>query len=31
MKKATYHVPHDGRAAGTAAKLVLRVAKKLGR
>jgi predicted nucleotide-binding protein (sugar kinase/HSP70/actin superfamily) len=31
MKKATYHVPHDGRAAGTAAKLVLHVAKKLGR
>src|SRR5437870_9949399 len=31
MKKATYHVPHDGRAAGTAAKMVLHVAKKLGR
>ncbi len=31
MKKATYRVPHDGRAAGTAAKLVLHVAKKLGR
>src|SRR5216117_487413 len=31
MKKATYHVPHDGRAAGTAAKLVLDVAKRLGR
>jgi predicted nucleotide-binding protein (sugar kinase/HSP70/actin superfamily) len=31
MKKATYHVPHDGRAAGTAAKLVLHVAAKLGR
>jgi predicted nucleotide-binding protein (sugar kinase/HSP70/actin superfamily) len=31
MKKATYHVPHDGRAAGTAAKLVLHVATKLGR
>jgi len=30
MKKATYHVPHDGRAAGTAAKLVLHVATKMG-
>jgi predicted nucleotide-binding protein (sugar kinase/HSP70/actin superfamily) len=31
MKQATYHVPHDGRAAGTAAKMVLHVATKLGR
>jgi len=31
MKKATYRVPHDGRAAGTAAKLVLHVASRLGR
>src|SRR3989454_904847 len=31
MKTATYHVPHDGRAAGTAAKMVLHVAEKMGR
>jgi len=31
MKKATYAIPHDGTAAGTAAKLVLHVAKKMGR
>ena len=31
MRKATYRIPHDGRAAGTAAKLVLHVAGKLGR
>ena len=31
MKKATYHVPHDGRAAGTAARMVLDVAERLGR
>jgi hypothetical protein len=31
MKKATYHIPHDGQAAGTAAKLVLHVANKMGR
>ncbi len=31
MKKATYRIPHDGTAAGTAAKLVLHVAKKMGR
>src|SRR2546428_1318354 len=31
MKKATYRIPHHGTAAGTAAKLVLHVAKKLGR
>src|SRR3989449_7430141 len=31
MKKATYRVPQDGTAAGTAARLVLDVAKKLGR
>jgi predicted nucleotide-binding protein (sugar kinase/HSP70/actin superfamily) len=31
MNKATYRVPHDGRAAGTAARMVLHVAKKLGR
>jgi hypothetical protein len=31
MKKATYKIPHDGQAAGTAAKLVLHVAKKMGR
>jgi predicted nucleotide-binding protein (sugar kinase/HSP70/actin superfamily) len=31
MKKATYKVPHDGAAAGTAAKLVLHVAHKMGR
>ena len=31
MKKATYRIPHDSTAAGTAAKLVLHVAKKMGR
>ena len=31
MKKATYRVPHDGRAAGTAARMVLDVAERLGR
>src|SRR5438094_854702 len=31
MRKATYRIPHDGAAAGTAAKLVLHVAKKMGR
>jgi len=31
MRKATYKIPHDGTAAGTAAKLVLHVAKKMGR
>src|SRR5215470_16310186 len=31
MKKATYRVPHDGRAAGTAARMVLHVADRLGR
>jgi hypothetical protein len=31
MRKATYRIPHDGTAAGTAAKLVLHVAKRLGR
>jgi predicted nucleotide-binding protein (sugar kinase/HSP70/actin superfamily) len=31
MKKATYLIPHDGAAAGTAAKTVLHVAKRMGR
>jgi hypothetical protein len=31
MTQATYRVPHDGRAAGTAARMVLHVASKLGR
>jgi len=31
MRKATYHIPHDGTATGTAAKLVLHVAAKIGR
>jgi len=31
MKKATYRVPHDGRAAGTAARMVFHVAARLGR
>jgi predicted nucleotide-binding protein (sugar kinase/HSP70/actin superfamily) len=31
MKKATYKIPHDGQAAGTAAKTVLHVAQKMGR
>src|SRR5947207_1030841 len=31
MRKATYRIPHDGAAAGTAAKLVLHVASKMGR
>ena len=31
MKQATYRVPHDGRAAGTAARMVLHVAERLGR
>jgi predicted nucleotide-binding protein (sugar kinase/HSP70/actin superfamily) len=31
MRKATYLIPHDGTAAGTAAKTVVHVAKKMGR
>ena len=31
MKKATYKIPHDNTAAGTAAKLVVHVAHKMGR
>ena len=31
MRKATYLIPHDGTAAGTAAKTVLHVAKRMGR
>src|SRR5690349_5748077 len=31
MKTATYRVPHDGRACGTAARLVLHVATRMGR
>jgi len=31
MKKATYAIPHDGTAAGTATKTVLHVARRLGR
>jgi hypothetical protein len=31
MTRATYKIPHDETAAGTAAKLVLHVARKLGR
>ena len=31
MRKATYLIPHDGTATGTAAKTVLHVAKKMGR
>src|SRR5262245_35133033 len=31
MRKATYLIPHDGTAAGTAAKTVLHVARKMGR
>jgi predicted nucleotide-binding protein (sugar kinase/HSP70/actin superfamily) len=31
MTKATYVIPHDGTAAGTAAKTVLHVAKRMGR
>jgi predicted nucleotide-binding protein (sugar kinase/HSP70/actin superfamily) len=31
MKRATYRIPHDGTAAGTAAKLVLHVAKRMGK
>ena len=31
MKKATYKIPHDNTAAGTAAKTVLHVAHKMGR
>ena len=31
MKRATYRVPADGRAAGTAARLVLHIGDKLGR
>jgi hypothetical protein len=31
MRKATYKIPHDGTAAGTAAKTVLHVAQKIGR
>jgi predicted nucleotide-binding protein (sugar kinase/HSP70/actin superfamily) len=31
MRKATYLIPHDGTAAGTAAKTVLHVAKQMGR
>jgi len=29
MRKATYLIPHDGTAAGTAAKTVLHVAKRM--
>jgi hypothetical protein len=31
MKMATYRIPHDGTAAGTAARLVRHVAQKMGR
>jgi len=31
MRKATYKLPHDNTAAGTAAKLVLHVAHQMGR
>ena len=31
MRKATYRVPHDNTTCGTAAKLVLHVARKMGR
>jgi predicted nucleotide-binding protein (sugar kinase/HSP70/actin superfamily) len=31
MKKATYRIPHDYTAAGTAAKLVLHVAQRMGK
>jgi predicted nucleotide-binding protein (sugar kinase/HSP70/actin superfamily) len=31
MTKATYRLPHDGTAAGTAARLVLDVARRMGR
>jgi hypothetical protein len=31
MRRATYRIPHDGTAAGTAAKLVLHVAQTMGR
>jgi predicted nucleotide-binding protein (sugar kinase/HSP70/actin superfamily) len=31
MKRATYHVPHTGAAAGTAACFVLHVAQRMGR
>ena len=31
MRKATYKLPHDNTAAGTAAKLVLHVARQMGR
>jgi predicted nucleotide-binding protein (sugar kinase/HSP70/actin superfamily) len=31
MRKATYKVPHDGTAAGTAARLVLDVARQMGK
>src|SRR5437867_794811 len=31
MKQATYRVPHDGRAAGTAARMALHVAERMGR
>jgi predicted nucleotide-binding protein (sugar kinase/HSP70/actin superfamily) len=31
MKTAAYRVPHDGRAAGTAARLILHIARKTGR
>src|SRR5215471_997597 len=31
MRKATYLIPHDGTAAGTAAKTVLHVAKRMGK
>jgi predicted nucleotide-binding protein (sugar kinase/HSP70/actin superfamily) len=31
MQKATYLIPHDGAAAGTAAKTVLHVAKRMGK
>jgi hypothetical protein len=31
MKKATYRIPHDNTTCGTAAKLVIHVAHKMGR
>jgi predicted nucleotide-binding protein (sugar kinase/HSP70/actin superfamily) len=31
MKQATYRIPHDNTAAGTAAKLVLHVARRMGK
>jgi predicted nucleotide-binding protein (sugar kinase/HSP70/actin superfamily) len=31
MRRATYRVPHDGTVAGTAAKMIVHVARRLGR